>query len=61
MVLCLYMGVPVRGGILAAFQYILHYSSKIKMFQNQIGMFQNIFKKTLTNTWKFEYFEFSEH
>ena len=29
------------------------------MLRNQIGSFQNISKKTLTNTWMFEYLKFS--
>ena len=31
------------------------------MFQNYIGRFQNILKKTLTNTWMFQYFKFTKH
>ena len=31
------------------------------MFQNQIGRFQNISKKALTNTWMVKYFKFTKH
>ena len=31
------------------------------MFQNEIGRFQNVSKKTLKNNWMFEYFKFSNY
>ena len=44
-----------KGKTLTVLQYISYWSSKIKMFQNQIGRFQTVFKKTLTNTCMLEF------
>ena len=56
--ICVYQS---GGKTLAILQQILHWSSKIRMFQNQIGSFQNISKRILKNNWMFEYVKFSNY